>query len=99
MQSDKALTQVLKAIKESRVQSPESSPASRGSGCSFQPSSPEPRTRQMRGALPTVPERCVSLPSTLLESMYGPPSKSSDDKEPRLGRYAPGINRRVTAVP
>lgn len=91
MQSDKVLTQVLKAIKEGRVQSPESSPVSRSSGGAT-PSSPIPRSssRPLNGGLPVVPERCVSLPSTLLESMYG---------APRGSKYTPGVNRRVTAVP
>jgi len=105
MQSDKALTQMLRAMKEGRAHSPDSDGTASGvsgasSGCPppFMP--PHRSLRQPVGNLATVPERRASLPSTLLESVHrsqgGPVAKEA---ESRLNWRGPPVSRSVTAVP
>jgi len=105
MQSDKALTQVLKAIKESRAASPESPAPPQSTSSSSGLAAPSPvmprsSSRQlMQGGLPTVPERTVSLPSTLLETLYGSGPQGRMEAEPKVSRSMQGVARRVTVAP
>jgi len=99
MQSHKALSQMLNAMKEGRAQSPNSAgpssgASSLGSGCPPPFGPPQRSLRQPVGNLATVPERRASLPSTLLESVHQNRGAAAT-KDPR----APAVSRSVTAIP